>query len=112
MLTAWCSLRSCFAAGTARMFPDWLFPSILDKSMMWNSQYRALALAGILVLSATAIALGQRKAQPRGHVREYYIAAEHVEWDFAPSGLELMHGQEVPYPWGLHRHATKTRYTE
>jgi FtsP/CotA-like multicopper oxidase with cupredoxin domain len=80
--------------------------------MMWNSQYRALALAGMLVLSAIPAALGQHKMQPKGHVREYYIAAEHVEWDFAPSGLELMHGQEVPYPWGLHRHVAKTRYTE
>ena len=79
---------------------------------MWNSHRRAIALAGILVLSCMTTALGQAKAQPKGHAREYYIAAEQVEWDFAPSGLELMHGQDVPYPWGLHRHATKTRYTE
>ena len=45
-------------------------------------------------------------------MREYYIAAEQVEWDYAPSGLELMHGEDVPYPWGLYRRWKKTRYVE
>jgi FtsP/CotA-like multicopper oxidase with cupredoxin domain len=43
-------------------------------------------------------------------VRQYYIAAEDVEWDFAPSGQDLVHGGPIPAPyltvWN------KTRYIE
>jgi len=54
----------------------------------------------------------RQRAKPGGHVREYYIAAEEVEWDYAPSGLELMHGDDIPFPWGLYRRWKKTRYVE
>jgi manganese oxidase len=95
--------------------------------MIANIKLRATILVSISLLSVAAGAFAQgtplsdgrqtrgqqtKGQQTRAHVREYYIAAEQVEWDYAPSGLELMHGAEVPYPWGLHRHATKTRYTE
>src|SRR5262245_18952922 len=79
---------------------------------MTNSKWFVAALAGVFVLSNAAGAFAQRTQSLRGHVREYYIAAEQVEWDYAPSGLELMHGAEIPYPWGLHRRWTKTRYVE
>ncbi len=79
---------------------------------MTNSKWFVAVLAGIFVLSSASEAFAQRAQKPRGHVREYYIAAEQVEWDYAPSGLELMHGAEIPYPWGLHRRWTKTRYVE
>src|SRR5262245_31104524 len=78
---------------------------------MENSRLRVILLVGIFVLSSAACALAKSKRQQASHIREYYIAAEPVEWDYAPSGLELMHGEDVPYPWGLHRHWTKTRYT-
>jgi FtsP/CotA-like multicopper oxidase with cupredoxin domain len=89
--------------------------------MRANIRFRVTTVISIFLLSIGAGALaqgtkpakGQTKGQQgRGQVREYYIAAEQVEWDYAPSGLELMHGAEVPYPWGLHRRVTKTRYTE
>jgi manganese oxidase len=79
--------------------------------MMHNTEVRFIALMSIFALFC-ATALGKSKTQSQGHVREYYIAAELVEWDYFPSGLELMHGQDVPYPWGLHRRWTKTRYIE
>jgi hypothetical protein len=31
--------------------------------------------------------------------RHYYIAAEEVEWDYAPSKMDLLSGQGIPQPW-------------
>jgi hypothetical protein len=44
--------------------------------------------------------------------RHYYIAAEDVTWDYAPSGTDLIHGQPVPQPWGRQTKWNKTRYIE
>jgi hypothetical protein len=43
-------------------------------------------------------------------VRHYYIAAEDVPWDFAPSGWNLIEGGPLPRPWGGHTKWPKTRY--
>lgn len=79
---------------------------------MENTRFHAIALLAVFVVSSASGAFGRDRQQPKGHLREYYIAAQQVEWDYAPSGLELMHGEDVPYPWGLHRHWTKTRFIE
>jgi hypothetical protein len=49
-----------------------------------------------------------------GHAatRHYYIAAEDVTWDYAPSGRDLIHGGVIPQPWTLQTRWTKTRYIE
>ena len=71
---------------------------------------RAILLITIFLLAALALpCYGEVKQS--GHVREYYIAAEQVEWDYAPSGLELMHGAELPIPGGCTA-LDKTRYVE
>ncbi|HYA25067.1 MAG TPA: multicopper oxidase domain-containing protein [Terriglobales bacterium] len=44
--------------------------------------------------------------------RHYYIAAEDVTWDFAPSGMDLLHGRAIPPPWGRQTRWEKTRYIE
>jgi FtsP/CotA-like multicopper oxidase with cupredoxin domain len=44
--------------------------------------------------------------------RHYYIAAEDVTWDFAPSGMDLLDGRGIPYPWGQQTRWNKTRYIE
>jgi hypothetical protein len=44
--------------------------------------------------------------------RHYYIAAEDVTWDFAPSGRDLIHGGTIPRPWTLQTRWPKTRYIE
>jgi hypothetical protein len=79
---------------------------------MTHRKWFIAALASAIALFCAAGALAQHAQPAHGHVREYYIAAEQLEWDYAPSGLELMHGAEIPYPWGLHRRWTKTRYIE
>jgi FtsP/CotA-like multicopper oxidase with cupredoxin domain len=44
--------------------------------------------------------------------RHYYIAAEDVNWDYAPSGRDLIHGGIIPYPWTSKTLGAKTRYIE
>lgn len=44
--------------------------------------------------------------------RHYYIAAEDVTWDYAPSGRDLLAGRPIPQPWGLRTQWAKTRYIE
>src|ERR1700678_79587 len=44
--------------------------------------------------------------------RQYYIAAEDVTWDYAPSGRDLLDGRPVPSPWGRSTKWQKTRYVE
>src|SRR5215472_147866 len=80
--------------------------------MLAKNKLTVVALVSAFALFSAAPALGKSKQPSPGHTREYYIAAEQVEWDYAPSGLELMHGTEIPYPWGLYRRWTKTRYVE
>jgi hypothetical protein len=44
--------------------------------------------------------------------RHYYIAAEDVAWDYAPSGKDLVHGTALPAPWKAQTRWNKTRYIE
>lgn len=44
--------------------------------------------------------------------RHYYIAAEDVTWDYAPSGQDLLHGRPIPLPWAAQLRWKKTRYIE
>jgi manganese oxidase len=45
-----------------------------------------------------------------GVTRHYYIAAEDVAWDYAPSGRDLLASRAIPEPWGGHTKCQKTRY--
>ena len=47
-----------------------------------------------------------------GVTRHYYIAAEDVTWDYAPSGLNLTEGRPIPQPWAKQTKWPKTRYIE
>ena len=52
-------------------------------------------------------------AKPAGAVtRHYYIAAEDVTWDYAPSQHDLMRGSVIPPPWTVHTQWPKTRFIE
>ncbi len=48
----------------------------------------------------------------RATTRRYYIAAEEVNWNYAPSGHNLMDGNPVPQPWSQRVQWAKTRYIE
>jgi multicopper oxidase len=44
--------------------------------------------------------------------RHYYIAAEDVPWDYAPSGMDLLGGRRIPMPWAQQIRWNKTRFIE
>jgi manganese oxidase len=44
--------------------------------------------------------------------RHYYIAAEDVTWDYAPSGRNLLNGSSIPQPWSVKLQWAKTRFIE
>src|SRR5215475_6019792 len=44
--------------------------------------------------------------------RHYYIAAEDVEWDYAPNQLDLVEGKPLPLPWSAQTKWAKMRYIE
>jgi FtsP/CotA-like multicopper oxidase with cupredoxin domain len=44
--------------------------------------------------------------------RHYYIAAEDVAWNYAPSAYNLLNAQPVPQPWGLKLQWQKSRFVE
>lgn len=49
---------------------------------------------------------------PADHVRRYYIAAEEVQWDYAPLQKDVVCGQPLPLSLLDHRIAKKWRYVE
>jgi len=66
------------------------------------------------LLAAMAVATvslsGVRAAEAK--TRHYYVQAEDVTWDFAPSGQDLLHGGPIPDPWTDSHIFEKTRYIE
>jgi hypothetical protein len=44
--------------------------------------------------------------------RHYYIAAEDVTWNYAPSGRNLLNGNTIPRPWSQKLEWTKSRFIE
>ena len=85
-------------------------PFLLTKSGL---RLFVFVLAAALVLPDAA---AQRKraakttdAAPR--VRQYFIAAEDVVWDYAPLGRNRMHGTPIPDEWSDSRRPKK-RYIE
>jgi manganese oxidase len=44
--------------------------------------------------------------------RHYYVQAEDVVWDFAPTDENLVHGGEIPKPWTKSHVFSKVRYIE
>ena len=42
--------------------------------------------------------------------RHYYIAAEDVDWNYAPSGQDLIHGSPLPLTWSQKTHWPKSRF--
>ena len=70
--------------------------------MLPNTYMTALAL-GCLVLGAAA---------SQAATREYFIAAEDVAWDYAPSGKDLTHHAPLPSEVDGHTKWHKTRFIE
>jgi FtsP/CotA-like multicopper oxidase with cupredoxin domain len=62
-----------------------------------------------MLLAFTLVAASNATAA----TRHYYVQAEDVVWDFAPTGLNLVHGGgPIPAPWTKSHVFEKTRYIE
>jgi hypothetical protein len=65
-------------------------------------------ILGILMLALVCLP----GSQCRAAIRHYYIAAEDVTWDYAPSGHDLLGGRPLPEPWTQRTKWPKTRFFE
>jgi len=76
------------------------------------------AIAGLMILSSLLIGQSfgrtttHAATHPAGKMRTYFIAAEDVSWDYAPSGHDLIDGLPIPLPWRNRTVWPKTRYIE
>lgn len=66
--------------------------------------FASFTVAVVLVLVASPCA-----AQTTRH---YYVQAEDVVWDFAPTGQDQIHGGPIPGPWTNYTAWKKVRYIE
>jgi FtsP/CotA-like multicopper oxidase with cupredoxin domain len=70
---------------------------------------------GLIVLPI-ALAVAAFVARGRGHAvyvprtRVYYVAAEDVDWNYAPFGADPVMGQQLPMPWGAQTTYHKQHY--
>jgi len=78
--------------------------------MVYRNLLLAALVACLFVLPdrSTAAATAVSKQAPR----TYYIAAEDVTWDYAPSGHDLIDGKPIPLPWRDRTIWSKSRYIE
>ena len=82
-------------------------------------RYRRAA-AGLFLVGGAALLVGTVLQHPAGVTRTYYIAADEVEWDYAPSGRDEMMGHGLDTvemgiangPRGIASRFLKARYRE
>jgi FtsP/CotA-like multicopper oxidase with cupredoxin domain len=74
----------------------------------------SVAIIILLSMAAFKDSIGGAIAEVRYHpqVRTYYIAAEKVKWNYAPSGKDLSTNEAVPAPYSDQLVYDKVRYIE
>jgi FtsP/CotA-like multicopper oxidase with cupredoxin domain len=75
-----------------------------DYRLTYKVFFMPVVIAALLAVSTDA------SAAPA--IRHYYIQAEDVTWDFAPSNQNLIHGGPIPDPWTDSHIFEKTRYIQ
>jgi FtsP/CotA-like multicopper oxidase with cupredoxin domain len=89
------------ARGTAPVAPA--FALVCGALLASCAQVHASdpAIGAVNVVDTTAASMRPARAQPNarasGRVRTYYIAADEVIWDYAPSHADLIHDQPFHY---------------
>src|ERR1700756_3546462 len=79
--------------------PGEIQPSFQVVTMASRVVHLVIVAALSLLLLASGWALDAKAGSPLGKVHTYYIAADEVEWDYAPSGLNKMMGMKFEgYP--------------
>jgi manganese oxidase len=80
---------------------------ILRMASFWT-HLRTGMMTGVyvflIILALTGFSAAAKTSRRASHIRHYYIAAEDVVWDFAPSGRDLMFNMPIPPTYA------KTRY--
>src|SRR5580704_18378359 len=76
-----------------------------------HPRFSSTSMKAIRIVAALLLALASAPASDAA-TRHYYIAAEDVVWDYAPSAQDLLHGQPIPLPWSAQLRWKKTRYIE
>jgi manganese oxidase len=84
----------------ALLFLFFLFPAL---ALAQHERHREIT---------PAPATGAKIISTSGKIRHYYIAAEDVQWNFAPSGRDLLHNEPISRGWSFHPLYPKTRYIE
>jgi multicopper oxidase len=80
--------------------------------MMRHAIAGLIILAGLLTVPSFGSTVPHPTSHPAGKTRTYFIAAEDVSWDYAPSGHDLVDGIPIPMPWRNRTVWQKTRYIE
>ena len=81
-----------------------------SKNHLTRRTFLSFLLAAPTLLKA---AIGkQPKRSAASKVRHYYIAAEEVMWDYAPTGRDLLDGTPIPPLYAGHTRWEKTRFIE
>ena len=86
------SLRECGLA-TRRTVVAWRSLGLIGGSMRRSK-------LTIAALSTLTLACGNADREPNpigGQTRTYYIAADELDWDFAPSGTDQIHGEKYHF---------------
>ena len=74
----------------------------MRQAQLISAALGALAMTGTLALAD----------DEHGRTRRYFIAAEDVVWNFAPSGQNQIDGGPIPEPFAGNTVANKVRYVE
>src|SRR5579862_4195133 len=80
-----------------------------SKNHLTRRTFLSFLLAVPALLKA---ATGKQAKRPASKERHYYIAAEEVMWDYAPTGRDLLDGVPIPAPYAGHTRWEKTRFIE
>lgn len=75
-------------------------------------KYKKILLVVFSVAVLALMAACNSNSIAQGGIRQYYIAAEEVMWDYAPTGQDLMHGGPIPEPYNGNTKWKKLRYIE
>lgn len=66
----------------------------------------------LMTLTAVMLVIATAPAGQGATTRHYYLQAEDVVWDFAPTNMDLIHGGPIPAPWTRSHIFNKVRYIE
>src|SRR5262245_23036281 len=75
-----------------------------------RSMRQKCVVVSLLAVAALGVLLAPQAVSAA--TRTYFIAAERSNWDFAPTGRNVMHGGPIPDPWAGNTVWSKVRYIE